>query len=265
MFKFITNKPFWVNLLVAGIFGFFIIFSLLQLLGWITRHGEYLTVPAVTGKNTQDAIKLLEGKGFEVVIQDSVFTDTAIRGAVLKQLPDANATVKINRMVFITVNRYIPPMISMPSLEGKPLNFALDILERSHLKLGDTIFKPDYMKGAVIEQVYNGNRIPAGAKVQWGSKITLLISSGLGESMMMVPDLTGLTYAEAKEQIDSLGLILNPVPDAEVRDTLSAFIYRQYPTRFDEEKKIKYIRSGMMMDIWLSPVMKQADSTTVNE
>jgi eukaryotic-like serine/threonine-protein kinase len=265
MFKFLTNKPFWVNLLAAGLLGFLIIFILLQLLGWITRHGEYLTVPAVTGKNTQEAIKLLESKGFEVVIQDSVFTDTASRGAVLKQLPDASSTVKINRMVFITVNRYIPPMITMPSLEGKPLNFALDLLERSHLQLGDTIFKPDYMKGAVIEQLFNNNRIAAGAKVQWGSRITLVVSSGLGESTLMVPDLTGLTYADAKAQVDSLGLILNPVPDMEVRDTLNAFIYRQNPSRLDDDKKIRYVRSGMMMDVWLSPVMKQIDSTNTNE
>ena len=105
MFKFITNKPFWVNFLAAAVLAFMIIFITLQLLGYITKHGEYLVVPAVKGQSTNEAIKLLESKGFDVVIQDSIYTDTVSKGTIIKQLPDANATVKINRTVFLTVNR----------------------------------------------------------------------------------------------------------------------------------------------------------------
>ena len=100
MFKFITHKPFWVNLLVAVLLVFLLIFMVLQLLGWITKHGEYLTVPSVTGKTTSEATKLLEEKGFNVIIQDSVFTDTLKKGTVIKQLPDPNSTVKINLQEF---------------------------------------------------------------------------------------------------------------------------------------------------------------------
>ena len=263
MFKFITNKPFWVNFLAAAVLAFMIIFITLQLLGYITKHGEYLVVPAVKGQSTNEAIKLLESKGFDVVIQDSIYTDTVSKGTIIKQLPDANATVKINRTVFLTVNRYVPPMVSMPSLEGKLFNYALDVLERNHLQLGDTIYRPDFMKGAIIEQRYNGSRITPGTKLQWGSFITLVISGGLDQSNMVVPDLTGLTYRDAKAQLDSLGLLLNPVPDPGVKDTLGAFIYKQNPTHFDEDNKLRYIKAGMFMDIWLSPVMiTPVDSTT---
>ncbi|RYG33850.1 MAG: PASTA domain-containing protein, partial [Chitinophagaceae bacterium] len=106
MFKFITHRPFWVNLIAVLVLAAVIVFGFLQLLGLITRHGEYLTVPSVIGKSTPEAINFLEGKGFEVVIQDSVFIDTAKRGTVLKQLPDPNSTVKINRSVYLTVNRF---------------------------------------------------------------------------------------------------------------------------------------------------------------
>ncbi|HMW27823.1 MAG TPA: PASTA domain-containing protein, partial [Ferruginibacter sp.] len=125
MFKFITNRPFWVNLLAAILLGLLLLFLFLKMLGWITKHGEYLKVPAITGMKTTDAVKLLEKQGFDVFIQDSVFTDTAARGVVLKQIPDPNSTVKINRTVFITVNRVVPPMIEMPNLEGQSLSFAL--------------------------------------------------------------------------------------------------------------------------------------------
>lgn len=261
MFKFITSKPFWVNLVAAMVLALLLVFMVLQLLGWITKHGEYLTVPAVNGKPTSEAIKLLEDKGFDVVIQDSVYTDTLQRGTVIKQLPDPNSTVKINRTVFITVNRFTPPMISMPSLEGKSLTYALEILERTHLQLGDTIFRADFMKGSVIEQQYKGNKILPGEKIQWGSKITLIVSGGLKEDNIRVPDLIGKTYGEAKAALDSIGAIVSLIAPG-VRDTMGAFIIKQNPPSMDEENHYVYIKQGMVMDIWLSPVMVNLSDTT---
>jgi hypothetical protein len=113
LFQFITKRPFWVNFLVAILLGLVLIYLTLQLLDSITKHGQYLTVPSVLGKNTKDAIKALEAKGFDVLIQDSVYTDTAKMGIVLKQLPDPNSTVKVNRTVMLTVNRVTLPMIDM--------------------------------------------------------------------------------------------------------------------------------------------------------
>ena len=256
MFKFITDRPFWVNLLAALLLAFLLIFLTLQMLGWITKHGEYLTVPAVKGKPTKEAIKLLESKGFDVVIQDSIFTDTLARGIIIKQLPDADATVKVNRTVFLTVNRYMPPMIDMPALEGKSLSFALDLLQRNHLVLGDTTYKPDFMKGSVLEQQYNGSTIAAGTKVTWGSKIDLVIAGGLHDEQISVPYLIGKTFAEGKAILEQGGINIGAViaKDA-IKDTATAFIYKQNPGRFDDEKKTVYIHPGQLMDIYISQIM----------
>jgi len=257
MFKFITSRPLWVNIITAAVLTFFLIFLFLKMLGLITRHGEYLTVPAVVGKNTDEAIHLLEKQGFDVQIQDSIFTDTAARGIVLKQLPDPEATVKINRTVFITVNRVIPPMIEMPKLEGQSLSFALDLLKRNHLQLGDTIFKPDFQGGSVLQQLYNGMHINEKAKVQWGSKITLVVGSGLGDQQIIVPEITGMTFKDAKIFLEENGIILGAVMlDTDVKDTANAFVYKQNPDHLDEEKRPQYIRSGQVMDLRLSAQMK---------
>ncbi len=263
MFKFITNRPFWVNLLAAIILFITIIAVFLQLLVWITNHGKYLTVPSVIGQPTEKAISFLESKGFEVIIQDSVFVDTAKKGIVLKQLPDPNSTVKINRTVFLTVNRLTLPMIDMPALEGKTLSFALEILKRSHLVLGDTTYKADFMKGSVLEQSFNGNRITSGTKVPWGSPIDLMIGSGLTDERIVVPSLLGLTVAEAKVVLDENGVYLGAIlADAGVSDTGAAFIYRQNPEKMTDNKLLNYIRPGQVMDIWVSPIMKIIDSTS---
>ena len=162
MFKFVTKRSFGVNLLAAIALALVLVFAFLQLLSWVTKHGQHLTVPDVNRKNTEEAIKMLESQGFDVVIQDSVYTDTLPNGIVIKQLPDPGATVKVNRTVFLTVNRVIPPMVDMPNLDGKTLDFALDILAKNHLELGDTIFKTSFMKGSVLEQLYHDKKIMPG-------------------------------------------------------------------------------------------------------
>ncbi len=265
MFKFITNRPFWVNLLVAALLGLLLVFLVLKTLGIITKHGQYLTIPAVLGKKTNDAIKLLEKQGFDVQIQDSIFTDTASRGVVLKQLPDDGATVKVNRTVFLTVNRITPPLIDMPKLEGQSLSFAIDMLQRNHLQLGDTTFKADFAIGSVLEQQYNGARIPEKTKVPWGSKISLVVSSGLGDNEMLVPSVVGMKFGDAKLFLEQSGIIIGAIlPDANVRDTANAFIYEQSPNRFDEEKKPKYIKPGQVMDLKIGATMP-IDSVNTNK
>lgn len=264
MFKFITDRPYWVNLLTAIAIALLFFFLLLKTLGWITKHGAYLKVPAITGMKTNEAIKLLEEQGFEVYIQDSVFTDTAARGIVLKQLPDPNALVKINRTVFITVNRFVPPMVEMPKLEGQKLSFALAMLERSHLKLGDTIYKPDFMMGSVLEQQYNGVRIAEKTKIQWGSRITLVIGGGLEIKQMPVPSLIGMTFAAAKAYLEEsgigIGAIVPPIGE-KITDTAAAFVIGQRPERFDAQKMPQFIQSGQVMDVWISQQMREVTDT----
>ncbi|MBL0056457.1 MAG: PASTA domain-containing protein [Chitinophagaceae bacterium] len=256
MFKFITSRPLWVNIAAAAALTFLLVFIFLRMLGWITRHGDHLTVPDVMGKKTDKAIALLEMQGFDVQIQDSIYTDTAAAGVVLKQLPDPNATVKVNRTVFLTVNRLVPPMIDMPKLEGQTLRFALDMLTRSHLQLADTIYRPNFMMGSILEQQLNGVRIPEKTKVQWGSRITLIVGGGLGNQQMLVPELVGLTYAEAKAVLEGNGIDIGAViATGVVRDTASAYVYRQNPERFDEESKPIYIQAGQVMDLYISAVM----------
>jgi beta-lactam-binding protein with PASTA domain len=267
VFKFITDRPFWVNLLVIILLSFLLLWGFLQLLGGITKHGEYLTVPSVTAKTTAEAVKLLESKGFEVVIQDSVYTDTAKMGIVLKQFPEPNSTVKVNRVVLLTINRTTLPMVDMPALQGKSLGYALEILRRSHLVVGDTTYKPDFMLGSVLEQRYNGTIITSGNKLPWGSRVDMVIGGGLSNDEVPVPSLLGLTYGEAKLVLEQNGIMLaSTVVDPGVLDTAGAFVYKQNPPKLTEDNRPVYIRSGQIMDLWVSKEMKfLTDSTTINQ
>lgn len=263
MFKFITDKPFWVNLLVVIALTALLIVGLLQLLGFITHHGEHLTVPKVTGEETRSAIKKLESLGFEVEIKDSIYTDTAAKGTVLKQFPEPNSTVKVNRTIVLTVNRTTMPLVDMPNLEGKSMSLAIDLLIRSHLTLGDTTFKPDFMKGSVLEQTFKGNKIAPGTKLPWGSSIDLLIGRGLDDTPIPVPDLLGMTYFDADTLLRNRGIMIGAaITDPDVVDSASAFIWRQSPPRFNELGQLVFIQPGQIMDVWLSVEMR-ADTAAI--
>ena len=144
--------------------------------------------------------------------------------------------VKVNRTIILTVNRFSLPLVDMPALEGKTLNFAIEILKRSHLKFGDTIFRPDFMMGSVIEQQYHGDKISSGSKVPWGSVINLVVGSGLNSEPMLVPEFIGMTYEQVKDSLDKMGVTLGAlVTDPDVTDTNMAFIWKQQPPTKNED------------------------------
>ncbi len=265
MFKFITGKPLWANILFGLGLIVLILFLFLQSLNFLTKHDQSLSIPSVTGKSFEEAKKFLEAQGFEVVVQDSVYNDTAAALSVLRQFPDAEEKVKVNRTVYLTINRAVPPVIEMPNLEGLSFRSAEIALRQYGLKLGDTSYRPDFAKNSVLEQQSKGQRIKPGTKIPMGTLISLVLGSGLGSDEFAVPDLVGMSYSEARILLASIGL--NPgvaVPDANVRDTLNAYIYRQSPERFAPDKRINRIRQGQSVDLWLGiqkPV-RAIDSTT---
>jgi beta-lactam-binding protein with PASTA domain len=254
MFQFITKRPFWVNLLVVIGLGFLIIIIFLQSLNHFTHHGEYLKIPEVKGKSIADATTLLEKQGFSIVIQDSIYNDTIPKLVVVKQFPEPDATVKVNRTVYLVVSRSIAPIIEMPNLINMSYRNAELELKARGLKLGDTSYRPDIAKNAVLEQRFKEDEIKPGTKIAMGSTISLVLGAGVGQEDMPVPDLIGMNYLEAKTLLEAGGIGSLPIPDPDVRDTANAFVYRQSPERYDEDRKMNRIRQGQMIDIWLSVI-----------
>jgi beta-lactam-binding protein with PASTA domain len=264
--KVITHRPLWVNILIGILIaiGLFTIFILS--LNWLTNHGRSRTIPSVTGKNFDEAVKILKKQGFDVIVQDSIYVDTIPKYTIIKQFPEADAVVKVNRNVYLTVNRTVPPVVEMPNLVGYSFRSAEMVLKNISLRVGDTTFKPNFAKHSVLEQWYNGSPITPGTRIRMGSKIDFVLASGVGNEEFSVPGLTGLTYGQAKNMLESNGLMIVPlIVDPDVTDTMSAYIYKQEPSQLDDEgKKIK-IRTGQMMNVWLSRERKVADTLKIEQ
>jgi beta-lactam-binding protein with PASTA domain len=262
MFKFITHRPLWVNLLVGIAVALILFFIFIFSLNWFTHHDEAMAVPQVTGKSLEDAKAFLEKKGFEVEIQDSIYWDTAKPMQVLKQVPEPDELVKVNRTVYLTINRSVPPMVEMPNLIGYSYRSAEMALKNSNLRVGDTSFKADFAKNAVLEQRFGDGVINAGTKIRMGSKISLVLGDGVGDKQFVVPSLIGMTYGQARSLLQAHGLDFGAVIAQDIEDTTSAYIYDQRPRRFDDEKRFRYIRAGQLMDVWLQKDKPVLDTTT---
>jgi beta-lactam-binding protein with PASTA domain len=263
--KFITHRPLWVNI-IAGIILALGIFALFLLsLKWLTHHGRSSAVPSVTGKKYDEAKMLLKNAGFDVEIQDSIYVDSLKPLSVIKQFPDADEVVKTNRTVYLIISRSVPPIIEMPNLVGYSFRNAEMVLGNMDLRIGDTIFKPDFAKNAVLDQLYNGVTITPGTKIRKGSVISLVLGDGVGDMEFTVPVITGMQFCDVKKKLEESGIVIGAiVADADVKDTCKAWIKQQNPERFDDEKKLNHIRTGQTIDVWLQ-VEKPARKDTADK
>ena len=262
MFQFITKRPLWINLLAGLVLMVVLLFILSIFLGPLTRHGKNKTVPNVMGKSFEEAKKILNNSGFEVEVQDSIYSDTIAKGSVLRQVPDGDGIVKISRTVYLTINRQVPPMVEMPNLKDFSFRNAELQLKNMGLRVGNTSYVHDFAKNTVQEQHYSGTPIAPGTKIQQGSSIDLVLSDGLGETEFSVPNLIGMTFGEAKSFLGSNGLsFLSVMLEPDVTDSASAYINWQDPPRIGEDGKHIKIRTGQTMNVRLSLIRPAIDTT----
>ena len=119
MFGFITRRSLFVKhncSYCIGVFGLCFLFFVS--LGSITRHDETIKVPSVTRQNIIKCQIIFRKPGFKVTVQDSVYIDSLAPLVVVKQSPESDEVVKINRTVYLTINRAQAPLIEMPDLLG---------------------------------------------------------------------------------------------------------------------------------------------------
>jgi beta-lactam-binding protein with PASTA domain len=257
VFRFITRQHFLVNVAAALVLLGLVLFGTMWMLGFITRHGEYERVPSVLGKSLPDAIRLLEEKGFGVEVSDSLWDEQQAPLAVLKQLPAGEEMVKAKRIIYLSINRSQPPMVEMPNLVGLSFRNAELYLRQLGLKLGDTLRKPDIAKDAVLEQLYGGAVVKPGTKLFQGSTIAFVLGSGISTNEIEIPQLIGLSFAEAKALLQGLGINVGALlVDEGVSDTAAAFVYKHNPPHVLLQQvagmQQNKIRPGQSIDLWLS-------------
>jgi len=240
------KKSFLFNLVIVILIFVVLYVLFFTTLHWVTRHGEEVKIPDLRGKNVNVAVAQLKEMHFEVNV-DSTYEPTAKPLSVLKQVPDTGSIVKQGRTVFLTVNMLTPPHIPMPNLVNLSFRSAEMLLRNNKLLVGDTTYKPDIAGGAILAQSYHGSPIYPGEMIQQGSKISLVIGNGLGNTKFAVPPVTGISVDEALTILNqySLQIIVVPIDQlSSISDTLSAIVVDQEPRAANEAGVADSIKEG---------------------
>lgn len=245
---FIKSKTFLYSL---GIMVLVIGISFFMLYNWLntyTHHGESITVPDVRGLSEEKLARFIEDKHLRYKIVDSLFEDSKAPGSVIEQDPKPDSKVKENRTIYLTVNSSRPPKVKMPDLVDVSFRQAEAILQTFGLRVGQTIYKPDLAKNAVLAQLYKGHAISPNTEIYKGSAIDLVLGDGLGNSEVPVPNLVSLTRGEAMFVLKGSSLNIGTITfDPGVKNEEDAKVYRQYP----EAGGNSTIKQGEAVDIFL--------------
>lgn len=233
-----------------------LLFGTYYALGYYTHHGESIKVPDLKGLTYTQIKEKLSGYDLNFVLNDSTFIEGKPKGIVLDQYPEADAQVKPGRKILLKINRYSIPQIEMPNIIDASFRQASDMLESYGLKLGKVTYKPDLAENAILGMSINGKPVKPGDKVFRTSYVDLVVGDGLGNTLIPVPNLIGLTLEEATYILKGSSLNIGSIVyDADVTDKSTAIIYKTDPISVDllnmnnltdEEKKEKEKEKALM-------------------
>lgn len=197
--RLVVNPFFWGGLLALIVLGG--LFALVMdraVMPAVTQHDASLTVPDVLGMPYETAAALLQDAGFEVRRETQRFNASAERDAVVDQTPRGASQVKPGRRVYLTINSGQVRRVSVPRVLGLSLRDAESAIVRSGLTVSEK--KPDPTPSPYENAVTRQQPTP-GDSLSEGSSVVLWYGTGLGEQLVNVPDVVGLSVSAAQDRL----------------------------------------------------------------
>ncbi|HMU69481.1 MAG TPA: PASTA domain-containing protein [Chitinophagales bacterium] len=250
--RFLMSKVFWLNVFGALVVAILLMWGTLFFIQQYSRHGESQTVPNLIGKTTSEALNELDNLDLEYAVMDSTFDPDERPLTILNQDPLPDSKVKSGRTIYVTVNMKQAPKTEIPRFEvGTSFISVREILESHGLKVGEIIYKPFEYRDVYLDMRVHGEKrsLKPGTMIAKGTKIDVVLGNGLGDTKVIIPDLTGLTYIEAANLIQLKELSLGTVIAAgAISDSADAMVYKQFPTPGIDNA----VNLGSMIDIWIT-------------
>ena len=163
-----------------------------------------VAVTDVTGMPVDEATRALTNDGFTVSTENEQQPDNKLKeGLVIATDPPAGEEIDEKSEVTLIVSSG-PTEVTIPSFNGFSYGEAKKVLEDKGLK----VKKAEEDSSLPKDQVINSNP-PAGEVVDFGSTVTLKVSKG----QSTVPNVVGLTKAQAIDRLEDAGLNVDVVED----------------------------------------------------
>lgn len=154
-------------------------------------------VPDVAGLPRDDAQQKLDDAGFGVAVE-SRESDSVPEDSVIETDPPAGESVKRGSTVTMFVSSGAA-QVKVPAVVGMPVSAARQQLSAAGLEVETSSEPSDRPKDEVLDQSPS-----AGSKVEPGSTVSLVVSSGVKEQST-VPNVVGLTRTEAEAKLGNAG------------------------------------------------------------
>ena len=171
---------------------------------------QKVTVENVAGMTTDEAKTALSQKGLSNVKVSEQQSDTISAGKVISTDPEADTEVEKDAEITLIVSSgtstvQVPSVASMTVTKAKSTLAA----EGFNAVEGSKVYSDTVKAGLVAYSNPKG-----GAQASKGATITLYISKGPKQTTTTVPDLMGMTKAQAKEALTAKKLVLGSVSTA---------------------------------------------------
>lgn len=222
----LSNRYLWAGLLgLAGVTGIVYIVFDSFVMPSVTRHGESTQVPDVMSMDLVEADSLLMEAGLqseEIILRKPNLP----MDVVIDQNPRPLSMVKPGRRVYLTINTGDTTTVVVPRVVSYGIRQARNMLMQSNLTVGSV--QPDSIP-SVYEDIVTKQRPPAGSRVAPGTVVSLLYGTGLGQKTVVIPDVTGMPPAEARQALLAVRL-RSIVVDRPAEERREATVVSQAPT-----------------------------------
>lgn len=200
--RILTNKYLYIcigSLILIGVISLIAMDKFIMPL--YTNYNEGVTVPDVTRISYDEALILLSGSGLRVEVADRRSNSAFPANYVIDQTPSPESIVKPNRKIYLTINTAIRPQVLVPSVVNLSLRNAQIQLQNYGLQVGSISYESSRFKNAVLRQ-----SISEGTTVEKGRSIDLVVSDGLGDKIVTIPEIVGLRLPDAQLKLREIGI-----------------------------------------------------------
>jgi len=190
----------WRIAIIIGIFIFAFIGTFFGIRATFKTADQSLPIiPAVMGKNIEDAVQKIESYGFIIEISEYTPSNTAPKGQILSQFPSAGTSAKHGSTITVTVSAgAVTP--SVPSLIGLTIEEATAALQKLGLELGSVSYQmSDVAIGYVCAQSPT-----EGTEMAVGSQVDISISATTA-GLSQMPLVTSSSLSDALKLLDAGG------------------------------------------------------------
>lgn len=200
--RLLTNKFFYISIVTIALVGAATLYVFdAFLMPMYTNYNEGVTVPDVTRVSLEEAEVLLTSYGLRFEVADRRSNSAFPANYVIDQSPSSSVIVKPNRKIYLTVNTAVKPKVEVPNVVNLSLRNAQIQLQNYGLEVGSISYESSRFKNAVLRQ-----SIAEGTVVDKGATINLVISDGLGDKIVQIPEIIGLRLPEAQLKLREAGL-----------------------------------------------------------